>query len=260
MTNVYDIIFIDRCQKTHRGSSITILSVEENMSPALIGIGFVLVLICAATLYLFLKAFYEKKQVHALIFKGISSLCFIIIGAMTCFSGQVSLSGILIFIGLCFGLVGDEVIHLCQIYPKHDSLAFIGGGSFFLVGHILYIPALLLLGEVSWISVAIAFILMFGGGLVYERQRRFLRNEMKVPLALYLGIVTLMGAVAIGVFVMRGSLGTALFAIGGMLFPLSDNILFAYKLGEKPKFVQNVALHLAYYIAQILIAWSIAWL
>lgn len=245
---------------TYSDSSVKIYATEESMSPTLIVIGLILLPICAAMLYLFLRDFRDGRQRRALLFKGIASLCFIIIGAMACFSVEPSVPGLLIFIGLCFGLVGDEVIHLCQVFPKHDGLAFLGGGSFFLVGHILYIPALLMLGEVSWISVAVSFFLMFGAALIYESRRRYLRGQMKIPLALYLAIVTFMGAVSIGVFVMRGSFGAALFAIGGILFPLSDNILFAYKLGEKPRFVQNVALHAAYYLAQILIAWSIAWL
>ena len=230
------------------------------MSPTLIAIGFVLVLICAGMVTLFLRDFYNTRFVRALIFKGAASLCFVALGAITYFSGAPSTTGLLIFIGLCFGIVGDEVIALCQVYPKQDTLAFIGGGSFFLVGHALYIPALILLGEISWISVAISFVVMVGLSLIYEGRRRFLNGKMKVPLALYLGIVTFMGAIAIGVFIKRLTIGTGLFALGGILFTLSDNILFAYKLGEKPKFIRNVALHVAYYVAQLLIAWSIAWL
>ena len=96
--------------------------------------------------------------------------------------------------------------------------------------------------------------------LVYEKYRKFLLGDMKIPLSLYLGIVIFMAAAAIGVFFNRFTLGAGFFALGGILFAVSDNILFAYKLGEKPRFLQNVALHAAYYIAQILIAFSIAWL
>ena len=101
---------------------------------------------------------------------------------------------------------------------------------------------------------------MFGLGLVYNKYKKFLSGDMKVLLILYLGIVTFMGAVAFGVFVKRGSLGAGLFALGGALFTASDNILFAFKLGVKPRFIQNILLHAAYYLAQIVIAWSIAYI
>ena len=227
------------------------------MSPEII-FGCVLTLACLGFVALFLKAFYDQTFVKALIIKGIASICFVTLGAVNFFSSGFSVSGLLIFIGLCLGIVGDEVIALCQVVPKYDMQAFIGGGSFFLVGHFLYIIALLLIGEVSLVAVAVCFVILEAISLMYERQRKFLSGDIKIPLALYLAIVTMMGAVAFGLFVKRGTLGAGLFAIGGVLFTASDNILFAYKLGEKPKFLQNILLHIAYYLAQLLIAWSIA--
>ena len=148
------------------------------MSLELIIFGIAISLACLGIVALFLKAFYDKKQLKALILKGLASTCFIVIGAMTCFYGEFSLPKLLIFIGLCFGIVGDEVIHLCQLFPKHDSLAFIGGGSFFLVGHFLYIPALLLLGGVSVVAIVVYFIIAFAISLVYEKHSHFLKGNL----------------------------------------------------------------------------------
>ena len=76
----------------------------------------------------------------------------------------------------------------------------------------------------------------------------------------YLAAVAFMAATAIGAFFGRFTLGAGLFAAGGLLFTASDNILFAYKYGENPRFIQNILLHVFYYAAQILIAWSIAFI
>ena len=230
------------------------------MSLELTVICLVLAAISAGFVALFLKAFYEKTFTKALALKGVASICFVAIGAIACFSKEISTVSILIFVGLCFGLIGDEVIALCQVYPKHDTLAFIGGGSFFVVGHILYIISLFLLGKLSVGAIIISFAIMAILSLIYEKHRSFLSGDMKIPLSLYLGIVIFMGAVAIGVFFKRFTLGAGLFGLGGILFAISDNILFAYKLGEKPRFIQNIALHVAYYLAQILIAFGIAWI
>ena len=80
---------------------------------------------------------------------------------------------------------------------------------------------------------------------------------MKYSLMLYICVVIFMAATAIGVFFKQLTVGAGLFALGGILFAVSDNILFAYKLSEKTKFKQNIALHVAYYLAQIAIAFSI---
>ncbi len=228
------------------------------MKPLILFLGLTLMAVCALFVRYFLGAYFEKQYGRALIFKGLASLCFVTLGGICCFTGNTSPTSLIIFIGLCLGIVGDEVIALCQLFPQHDSRAFIGGGSFFLVGHILYIIALVILGEVSWLLIfsAIAFISTLGG--IYARKRKFLVGEMRLPLILYLGIVITVSAVAIGVLVKRGSVGAGLFVLGGLLFTVSDNILFAYKLGEKPRFLQNIALHVTYYLAQFAIAFSIA--
>ena len=228
------------------------------MSSELIVLGIVLLLLCAGFVFLFLRAFYRKSFVMALVFKGLASLCFVVFGGVNCFCGEFSYTKLIIFIGLCFGIFGDEIIALCQIFPERDTLAFVGGGAFFIVGHAFYIIALFLIGVPSWVALAVAFLLFVALSLLYARFRGFLSGEMRVPLALYLMVVVFVAALAVGAFFSRVSVGAALFALGGVFFAVSDNILFAYKKGENPKFFQNILLHVAYYLAQSAIAWSIS--
>ena len=83
------------------------------MSFELIVLGLLLMGVCAGVATLFLRAFYNKSFTKALILKGISSLCFVIFGAINCFVDGFSVAQLIIFIGLCFGIIGDEVIALC---------------------------------------------------------------------------------------------------------------------------------------------------
>ena len=228
------------------------------MSPELIILGLLLMLVCAGFVALFLRAFYYKKFTGALIFKGIASLCFVSFGLVNFLVNEFSWFRCLVFVGLCFGIVGDEVIALCQNFPKYDSLAFIGGGSFFLVGHFFYITALFTLGGVNVLSLIISFVLLAVLCLLYNHKRQFLVGNMKISLSLYLLVLVFVSSLAIGVFVEKGTVGALLFAIGGVLFTTSDNLLFAYKYGKEPRFLQNIALHATYYLAQILFAFSIA--
>ena len=214
--------------------------------------------VCGGFVALFLKAFYDGKFNRALLFKGIASLCFIALGVVSLITSQMSATGVLVFVGLCLGLVGDEVIALCQNLPKYDMQFFLGGGSFFIVGHILYIIALFLHGELNIACLVVSFVVIAALSLIYEKYRKFYKGSMKYSLMLYMGVVIFMAATAIGVFFKQLTVGAGLFAIGGIFFAVSDNILFAYKLGENPKFKQNILLHAAYYLAQLAIACSIA--
>ena len=214
--------------------------------------------VCSVFVALFLKAFYEGKFNYALLYKGIASFCFIALGIVSLVASQMSATSVLVFVGLCFGLVGDEVIALCQILPKYDLQFFLGGGSFFIVGHFIYIVALFLHGELSVVALIVSFVIIVALSLLYESYRKFYNGTMKYSLMLYMGVVIFMAATAIGVCFGQGTVGAVFFAIGGILFVVSDNTLFAYKLGENPKFNQNIALHVAYYFAQIAIACSIA--
>ena len=221
-------------------------------------IGILLMAICALFVTQFLRAFYHKKFKLALLFKGLASLCFIALGAIIFFTNEFSWVGLTIFIGLCFGIVGDEIIALCQIYPNRDIPHFLGGGAFFIVGHLLYMLAMIMLGDVNIIAVAVSFVLIVILCVIYEKRKNFLVGSLKNSLKLYISIVILFASLGVATFIQRGTIGSALFALGGALFTISDNILFAFKFGNRPRYRQNVALHIAYYVAQFVIAWSIA--
>lgn len=228
------------------------------MKIEMIVLGFVLMLLCAGLVALFMIAFYRKQFKQALLFKGLSSLCFVIFAFAVFLTYEFSWIRLILLVGLCFGIVGDEVLALCQIYPSHDNQHFIGGGVFFIIGHIAYIASMLLMGGPNWIALAIVFAVLVLLSILYESRRKYLSVEIKNSLKLYISIVILFASVGIATFLKQGAIGTALLALGGILFVVSDNILFAFKCGARPRYLQNVVLHVAYYLAQFLIAWSIA--
>ena len=228
------------------------------MKPEILACAMSLLILCAALVTLFLRAFYKVKFTKALIFKGLSSLCFITLGVVCFVTGDFSLPKLLILIGLFLGIIGDEVIALCQIYPKHDMTHFIGGGTFFIIGHLFYMAAMLFIGGINWIALIISYPILLGLGFLYESKNNFYVGDKKNSLKLYISVVLLFSAFGIASFVQGPSLGTAFIALGGLGFAVSDNLLFAYKLHDNTKFYRNIALHVAYYRAQMFIACSIA--
>lgn len=228
------------------------------MTFELIALGLLLMMVCSALVLAFLRAFYNKSFKKALLYKGLASACFVIFGALNFIIGEFSLTKLIILLGLCFGIVGDEIIALCQVYPKKDLICFFGGGIFFAIGHALYIFAMIFMNGPNWIAVVISLISIALISLFYESKRRFLVGEIKNSLKLYIAVVILFASVGVATFLKNGNAAGALLAVGGVLFVLSDNVLFAFKFGKNPRFIQNIILHIAYYLAQFAIAWSIA--
>ena len=60
----------------------------------------------------FIYCEYKDKQISADVFKGLASLCFVMIGllAYLSYEGEYSL-GLKILLGLVFGLIGDVVMN-----------------------------------------------------------------------------------------------------------------------------------------------------
>lgn len=228
------------------------------MSLELMILGFGLMALCAGLATAFLIAFYKEKYVRALVLKGLASLCFVIFGAVSCFTGGPTVITVITLIGLCFGLVGDEFIALYEVFPEHKNRAFVSGGVTFITGHFLYAAALIIIGGPDWLLLIATAVIINAIGGIYARRKDFLNCEMRVPLTLYLGVVILVTAIATAIFAKSGALTVGLFAVGGALFTVSDNLLFAYKFGKRQSFKQNIALHVTYYLAQFAIAWSIA--
>lgn len=223
-------------------------------------LGAFLAIFCSIFATEFLRAFYHKRFKKALVLKGLASICFVIQGFISFFNTEFSIPALFILIGLCLGIVGDEIIALCQIFPQHDSRHFLGGGAFFIVGHLFYIGAMLALNGTNFIAVAICLVILISLCVIYENRRKYLVGKLKHSLKLYIGVILVFAALGVGTFIHRGTPGTALFALGGALFTISDNVLFAYKFGNRPRYYQNVILHVTYYLAQFVIAFSIAYL
>ena len=213
---------------------------------------------CFVFVFLFLRKLYKNHYVSALVLKGIASLCFVAIGVINMVLSGFSPVKLLILVGLCLGIIGDEALALCPIYPRSDLKHFLGGGVFFVVGHVLYVFSMILRDGPNWIALALSFATLLLISYLYEKKRDFYVGEMKNSLKLYIVIVIFFASVGVSSFLRHGIFEFFCFALGGVLFTVSDNILFAYKFSKNPKFVQNVALHIAYYVAQLSIACSIA--
>ena len=205
---------------------------------------------------------YERKsQNHRRSFwlKGAGSLFFVLVGLiMTLYTGTDT--GMIITGGLVAGLIGDQLLALRTIYTEHKKIFFFTGGMAFSVGHIFYITALWNMNGSFTKFTAICFLIMMTGAIGYAEKKGSLSPGRLLPATIYLGFVAAVSAMALSSVWYHPGIGNLLFAIGGFSFFLSDNILGAYSFGTDKSAKLNILLHVTYYAAQLLIAWSILFL
>ncbi len=112
--------------------------------------------------------------------------------------------------------------------------------------------------QISIVALIISYAIIISASFLYESKNRFYVGDFRISLRIYICVVVLFSAFGIAFLVGSPSVGRLFLALGGVLFAISDNLLFAYKLHDSTRFYRNIALHVAYYLAQLLIACSIA--
>ena len=229
-----------------------------------------LTLLCAALCRVYLECCRVKDHKKAFWYKGAAGLCFVLLGLMgTSGSVKCALSpgaycssvsadfARMIAAGLGLGLMGDQLLALRFIYGKYETQFFAAGTLSFAFGHILYICALSMRAPgilVTGLAIGLAALAV---SVVFNCRKDTNAGKMQAPGMLYMAIVAFMGALAVSVAIHAPGVSTLLFAVGGVLFIISDNILCAYSFGSERRFGANIGIHATYYAAQLLIAWSV---
>jgi alkenylglycerophosphocholine hydrolase len=138
--------------------------------------------------------------------------------------------------GLAFGLAGD-----IALLPRIDR--FIVGLAAFLVGHLAYVVAFVLLWSPSaWLAAGGAglAVLVIGVGRPIERSLR--GNSLHLPVIAYIAVS--------GAVVMTGAgTGRALIVLGTLAFAASDGLLGADRF-LAPARDRRVGVHMLYQLGQ----------
>ena len=210
---------------------------------------------------IFIAVEHKEKFIGAVCLKGAASIVFCVIGALG-FSAVMT-AGYegdfprLVLIGLFFGALGDILLNLRWVIEKLNQKIFLSGIAAFLTGHILYLAALIPLSESLLIcgicGIVLAAILLAVIFKTFEVKLAF-----KIFGILYLGAVILMTSIAIGNCITSGFETSALlYAIGAVLFTVSDVVLIFNTFGTESRFSLRITNLSLYYIGQLLIASSL---
>ena len=212
---------------------------------------------CVVSAIFFMKSYRAENFVRSFWLKGAAAVSFVAVGTSLLLFKENSAYASTVLLGLIFGLCGDQLLAIRLIHRNHHDLFFTIGALSFGVGHVVYVMAQRMIGEIHIPILLVAFLASAILSLIYARKKGTDVGE-KTPLAIgYIAVVLTMGSAAISVAATTGSVAAILFSAGGILFGVSDNILCAYCYGKKPVWRMNRDLHITYYGAQLAIAWSI---
>jgi uncharacterized membrane protein YhhN len=224
------------------------------------------------SIVLFLFERVKNYSVKGTAIKSVASVFFIAIAVSGWFnsfkSGNISLFGGFIILGLLFGLLGDIYLELKCVYPKEDKIFTYLGFIVFGIGHVLYITGMNLEyyipGNIIYIIIPIVLAIIFTiGVLLLEKPMKVRYGNFKIIVVLYSFILSLMMATAGSLAIMHSfnNMTLNLMFIGGIFFVVSDLILSGTYFGEgKERPVDLISNIAVYYIAQYVIAFSVLFL
>lgn len=198
----------------------------------------------------------QEKYVGAVLLKGSAAIIFCIIGAIAMGGSQNQGFAKLIVTGLCFGALGDILLNLRFVFSKIGQKVFLAGVAAFLIGHILYLCAIVPLSS-NVLSCLIVGVILAAILLAWLFKVLHVKLVFKIFGVLYIGAIVLMTSVAIGNVITAPAAASWMHAVGAVLFTASDIILIFNTFGSEQKFSMRIANLSLYYLGQLLIACSL---
>jgi len=205
----------------------------------------------------FILTEYRKKYVPAVILKGLASLVFIAFGILSMsISSNKGFAGWIVA-GLVLGGIGDVCLNLRFVFEKIAKKIMTAGVAAFLVGHILYLCALMPLNSTLLIYSIPVGVLTAALLLWWLLSNIEVKGAFKIFGIIYIGSVIVMPSVATSLWISNPqNRAYFIYMIGAILFTASDVILVFNMFGRnKKKWYRATNLSL-YYFGQLLIALS----
>ena len=201
---------------------------------------------------------YMKKYIPAVILKTLASLVFVYLGI---YCAQLAGGGTyahLIIAGLALGCAGDFFLNLRFVSSKYDEMC-LTGTAFFFAGHAVYIAAALISGSRVYIAALPMSLVLCLTIITILLRKIDVKKELKPLGIIYFIIMISTFSFAAGLLIMTGATEfTKLLAAGAFIFMISDILYILTQFGKIKRSWYNAANLITYYIAQVMIALTIA--
>ncbi len=214
-----------------------------------------LCIVCMIFAVLLLLREREGSYVQAVIFKGLASLCFVVLGFLSASKNAWPKPANLVVVGLIIGAAADVLLNLRKVFEKTGQTIFLVGILVFLCGHIVYLAAILPLCPIpllcAVIAAALTFVLLYWIFSIITAKKAF-----KIFGVVYIGAIVFLNCVAFANLFGQFSGFHMMFAAGAFLFLVSDIVLILNTFGPEAKSsLRSVNIGL-YYLGQLTIALS----
>lgn len=203
--------------------------------------------------------YFEKKEqyIFAVILKGLASLSFVLLGYWCARATANTEFAKFVKIGLILGLIADVLLNLRFVFKEKGKIVFLIGILVFLSGHVLYLCALVPTVNNIVIPLVVGIILTFimikWIFSLIEAQKAF-----KIFGIFYIGTIVIMNCFAIANLIQDPTnIRYIIFAIGALLFLISDVVLIINTFGKVTRFALRITNLSLYYLGQMLIAFSL---
>ena len=229
--------------------------------------GMLMCLTCIVIGAFFLVAFLlkckDKRSVTGVFLKNATSIFFILTAVCGIVKNSASWKyGLLIVVGLVFGMLGDIYLDQKWVYPKDMKQYLYAGFICFGIGHLFYIPALVMTAHISMklmIIPVIVGVAVAVGNLLLEKPMKQKFGQYKAIVTVYSFILAAMVATAVVAAFVSKHPAFIVYAIGSVLFLVSDLVLSPMYFGEGKNTPTNfIVNHVTYYLGQYMIAFSVA--
>lgn len=202
-------------------------------------------------------------SVGNVIFKAVSSLCYVFTGIIALFVNQNAFEyGLFIVFGGVLGLCGDIVLDLKGTHEENMKTYMNAGFLFFLVGHFFYTVAIILSMRFKWWIVllcAVGSLLFSLGNILTEKLMNLKYGSFKGIVFIYVAFLVMTTSLSVvALFMSHFELKYIWLSAGAILFTLSDVVLSStyFGVGKDKKFHFFIN-HFLYYAGQYMIALSI---
>lgn len=219
---------------------------------------------------IFIAIEHKDRFVAAAILKGTAAMIFVIIGFigyrnfLTSYGasntdatqGLTKNVCLMIWLGLVFGMAGDVLLALRFVFKEKLHKFFLSGILIFFIGHIFYMIAIIPM-SVNLVKCIIAGAIIALILLVVIYKTMEVKPAFQIFGLFYIEAVVIMTAIAIGNRISVDSAFRTWYAVGAVLFTVSDVVMIFNTFGKTQKFFLRIMNLSLYYVGQLLIAASI---
>ena len=211
---------------------------------------------CLVFVILYVRSRSEEGDRFALLWQGLAAVCCPLAGLALLPQGRNS-AGVLILLGLVLAMSAQLLRTLSAEKTQGRSRMFLTSAIFSLLGNILQVNAMMSMCQPEWEGVLSMFVVGLVATLYYKKKQAIQPGKLLLPAFIHMFAVLFMACTAVALVVRNPDPGLIFLALGGVGMLVGCNAGLAHRFGKKPGKHLILVARLGFYLAQLIIGWSI---